>query len=354
MIKKIISAKMLLNGSGISILDAARLIRNALDAMPKGSKSGLTPIQFCSKIIEVGKRHIRTSEMSIEGGFILYLKTKQHLRQESFSDIRYLGNRLLKSNPKFAARNFSELTLSECEEWLSSEFKTPSQFNKARAMLHGLFTFALRREWCDKNLVKLIEKRKVIEKEISPLPIASVKKLLQNSQRPQFRDCSAAVALLLLAGIRPREVRRLVWRDIDFAENSITIRSQCSKTGGIRQVEICPVLKKFLTNSRNQNTQFPDSIRRDNQKICPANFDRKWKIIRDYSGFAGVWVQDVLRHTFASYHAKRFRDMPRLQLNMGHRDLSLLRSRYVNMRGISASEANAFFHCLSRVSITSR
>ena len=54
--------------------------------------------------------------------------------------------------------------------------------------------------------------------------------------------------------------------------------------------------------------------------------------------------QDVLRHTYASYFAKRFKDLPRLQLNMGHHDLSLLRSRYINMRGISNLEATSFFN----------
>lgn len=211
-------------------------------------------------------------------------------------------------------------------------------------MLHGLFEFALRRQWCDKNVVKLIEKRKVVEKEIKPLSLTEAKKLLKTSQQPKYRDCSASVGLLLLAGIRPREVRRLEWRDIDLSENVITIRSQCSKTGGVRQVEICPALKNWLIRSMNQNAPYFSDGVHEEQKICPDNFNRKWKTIRDSSGFKGVWVQDVLRHTYASYHAKYFRDLSRLQLNMGHRDQSLLRSRYVNMSGITSADARAFFN----------
>ena len=60
-------------------------------------------------------------------------------------------------------------------------------------------------------------------------------------------------------------------------------------------------------------------------------------------GVSGVWVQDVLRHTYASYHAKLFRDLPRLQVNMGHRDISLLSSRYVNMSEIAKADAEKFF-----------
>ena len=47
--------------------------------------------------------------------------------------------------------------------------------------------------------------------------------------------------------------------------------------------------------------------------------------------------------TKRSFHAKKYADLPRLQLNMGHRDQTLLRSRYVNMRGLSKSAANSFF-----------
>ncbi|MBO7521975.1 MAG: hypothetical protein J6T16_07020, partial [Opitutales bacterium] len=75
----------------------------------------------------------------------------------------------------------------------------------------------------------------------------------------------------------------------------------------------------------------------------PPNFDIKWKAVRDASGFKGVWVQDVLRHTYASYHAKKFRDLPRLQADMWHFDLSLLRSRYLNTACISRAGADAFF-----------
>lgn len=324
-------AKKLLLGTGISTLDAARLIRNVLDE--KNENCTLTALQFCGKIIEVGKRHIRFKNMSIENGFALYLGKKSHLRIDSLNDIKYLGRRLLKSRAAFAKTNFSELTLGDCESWLSSTFTTPSQFNKARTMLHGLFEFAMRHEWCERNIIKLVEKRKVIEKEIKPLKVSQTRQLLETVKHSKNKDCTAAVGLLVLAGIRPKEVRRIKWNDIDLEENIITVRSECSKTGGVRHVEICPALKLLLKKP----SSTPDS------QICPQNWTKRWKNIRDDSGFKGMWVQDVLRHTYASYHAKYFCDFSRLQINMGHYNQSLLRSRYVNMYGISKQDAKEFF-----------
>ena len=144
----------MLIGCRLSIVDATRLIKNILDAKP--SNSPLTDIQFVAKVIEVGLRNIRNTEKSFEDGFKIYLESKQHLRPDSIRDIRCIGNRLIRTSPELGKRNFSELSVSECEEWLNAAFHTDSQFNKARRMLHGLFEFALRREWCDKNPIKRI------------------------------------------------------------------------------------------------------------------------------------------------------------------------------------------------------
>lgn len=326
------SAKKVLGRAKVSVLDSARFVRNILDAKPSDSK--LTDAQFVLKVIDVGLRHIRTNEMSLADGFALYLKIKQHLRPDSVRDIRCIGNRLLRTSPEFGKRNFSELSVSECEEWLNAAFHTNPQFNKARTMLHGLFEFALRREWCDKNPIKRIERKKVVEKEIQPLKLAETKRLIKNAQR-ESPVYAIVAALLVYTGIRPREVRRLTWRDIDTEEKTITVRSQCSKTGGVRQVEIPPVLNRVLIAHSRELKE---------EKICPTDWQRRWRKIRDNSGFRGRWVQDVLRHTYASFHAKNYADLPRLQLNMGHRDLSLLRSRYVNMHGISRIEAKSFFN----------
>ena len=326
-----ISAKRILTGTDVSVLDAARIAKNILDAKPKNFS--LTDLQFCAKVIEAGLRHIRTNEMSISDGFALYLESKQHLRPDSVRDIRCIGNRLLRTSPELGGRNFSELSASECEEWLNAAFHTDNQFNKARTMLHGLFEFALRREWCDKNPIKRIERKKVVEKEIQPLKLAETRRLIKTAQR-ESPVYAIVAALLVYTGIRPREVRRLTWLDIDTEEKTITVRSQCSKTGGVRQVEIPPVLNRLLITNK------PES----SSHICPIDWQRRWRKIRDNSGFRGRWVQDVLRHTYASFHAKNYADLSRLQLNMGHRDQSLLRSRYINMHGISRIEAKSFFN----------
>ncbi len=324
-------ARIMLRGTGISILDAARLVRQMLDF--KGANSSLESVQFCTKVIQTGVAHLQQREMSVQDGFELYVATKGHLRPDSLRDVKYLGKRLLMSNVALAKRHFGELSLSDCEQWLESTFTTPSQFNKGRCLLHALFAFALRREWCTRNIIQLIAKKRIIEQEIKPLTMPETRALLREAKRVDGGSCAAGVGLLLWAGLRPTELRRLRWGDVDLAEAAVTVRAQCSKTGGVRQVDLCPPLLRCLKRYAKDAAEF----------ICPPDWVAKWRAIREAAGFKGRWVQDVLRHTYASYHAKRFKDLPLLQLNMGHRDQSLLRARYVNMGGISAYDAKRYF-----------
>ena len=322
------AAESLLKGSGISVLDAARLIRNALDYAGNGYKDNL---QYCREVIECGMRHIGkiSRKMTINTAFSEYLEAKKSLRKESLRDIKYIGNRILKHFDK--SRLISEISTVECSKLLEETFTTPSQQNKGRTMLHGLFNYAVKMKWCAENPISEIPPKKVVEREILPLSIEQIQRLLKCTLSERHCDCAAAVGIMLWAGIRPKEVSRLTWRDIDLEEHVIVVRRRNSKTGGVRHIDICPPLRHWL-----------GKIKKRNGQICPKNWIRKWHRLRVVAGFKH-WTQDVLRHTFATYHLKRFHNLPKLQSEMGHADLSLIRTRYVNMGNITKADAKCFF-----------
>lgn len=62
----------------------------------------------------------------------------------------------------------------------------------------------------------------------------------------------------------------------------------------------------------------------------PRNWQKRWRALRKAAGFTHR-QPDVCRHTFASCHAVYFRDLGKLQWEMGHRSVDLLRSRYLNL-----------------------
>lgn len=74
----------------------------------------------------------------------------------------------------------------------------------------------------------------------------------------------------------------------------------------------------------------------------PKNWLNRWRNLRKEAGF-GIWQADVLRHTFATYHLMKFRNIQELQLEMGHRDTNLLRFRYTNLSRVSNDASHEFW-----------
>lgn len=333
------AAIYLLKGTNVNILDIVRILRGALDLKPTNCSDD--NLSYLMKVVNLGISAVRRGIKSkpIFEAYHAYLEEKSaNLKPTSLRDIKTITNRIFRKNPTLRERFAGDISSEEWLKILNCVFPLPNQFNKARAMVHALYSFCLKMRWCEENPVSPIPKKKIFEKEIAPLSVVEVQKLLSVGKTKKHTESAAALGIMLWTGIRPNEVSRLKWEDIDFSENVITVKKENSKTGGTRHVEMRPVLREWLNPLK----------KKSEAKICPKNWLRKWKSLRDEAGFKNMWIQDILRHTYASYFAKRFRDLPRLQLNMGHRDLSLLRSRYVNMAGIKKSDAKAFFESLGR------
>ena len=135
--------------------------------------------------------------------------------------------------------------------------------------------------------------------------------------------------LMLYCGIRPTEVSRInPETDIDWDHAQVLVRPTTSKTGGGRVV---PLRKADAISVR----------------TIPRRWVQRWRALRKAAGWgreaAQPWRQDVCRHTFATYHAAHFRNFPALQLEMGHRDCGLLRTRYVYAGKRVAGEAGRYF-----------
>lgn len=162
---------------------------------------------------------------------------------------------------------------------------------KARAVLSGVFSTAVKQGWCDANPVASVPVPEVKEREIHPLRREEVEALERTAEMPEHAGMQLSLHLMLYCGIRPTEVSRInPERDIDWQRGLVLVRPAVSKTGGGRVVPL-----------RNAG----------------------------WGGQGNPWVPDVCRHTFASYHAAYYRDLPALQVEMGHRDCSLLRTLYI-------------------------
>lgn len=138
-----------------------------------------------------------------------------------------------------------------------------------------------------------------------------------------------AVALLVFAGIRPDaedgEISRLEWQAI--GDKEIYMAAEITKTGTDRHIPITPRLRREL---RGHPKTGP---------VVPPNWKRRWQAIRKESGIAHL--QDVLRHTFGSYFLARSGEDETKQA-MGHaRGSGVLFSFY--RRAVTKKEGVEFF-----------
>lgn len=318
----------LLKKSGLQLLDAARLVLELVEGCGEGKAS---PAR-CRRVVQLGSAALQQEEQSVSFAEAVAFtrQAKRHRAARTQADIAYYMRRLMRAVPWLGARMLRSLSPQDCRCALQKAYPTPSQQKKARAILSGVFSVGTRQGWCSENPVRLVDAPAVQEKEIKPLSLPEVQQLVQVAKRKQHRAALPALGLMLHAGVRPQEVVRLRWQDIDLEEREICLAPHHSKTGGARRIPISPPLLQLLRRHRSSG------------RICPPNWRHRWRHLRREAGFAD-WVPDVLRHTYASYYVKQHRDMTGLQLSMGHRDQRLLMCRYINLRGITRSSAAEFW-----------
>lgn len=269
-------------------------------------------------------------------------------RPSTIHQIRVMINQVKKRSLWFCNSPLSEISPDDCRKMIVESFNTPKQQDDARRILSGVFSLGRKRGWCPANPMSSIEKIHIEEREIKALNIDEVSALFAACREPNKKElesggkdlssCIAPLALLVFGGIRPEEVRRLVWSDIDFEEGVVSVRSRASKTGGTRHVSMCDAMRSWL-----------ESVKQDGESsVCPPAWEGKWSELRKRAGWKGrkVWQEDALRHTFASYHAKTFKDFPLLQMEMGHGSAALLRQRYTNLSGVTEDSAKAFWNLM--------
>lgn len=306
-------ADSILNNCSLSSIDAARLVLEMtenLGTLVQG-KTRTELLLILRRVIHAGVQAVEREEytVSLETAAWASVEARcDRVRPVTLRDLRHYVRRILKVEG-VAGLQLRNVTTGMCRHILQEAFSgSRHSYVKGRAILHSIFAYGMRREWCDSNPVARIEVPRVDEKQIAPLSPNEVERLLDCAKGS---DMQLSLNLLLFSGVRPTEVARLKPADFYWEEQQVIIRPRASKTGGGRVVPL------------RLNEDLPEELR-----IIPCNWKRRWRRLRLTAGFVH-WVSDACRHTFASYHAAYFRNLPALQLEMGHHNLDLLRSRYM-------------------------
>ena len=216
--------------------------------------------------------------------------------------------------------------------WLAREGATDRTKINDITALGRLFRFWVKRGW----IHALPE---MDRKSLRPRP-ADPKILTPEECRRLLRSAAPGMLPYVVLGlwgfIRPKELVRLTWDDIDFEpETRVRIGRATSKTSHFRVVQLPDGARKIL-----------EGCRRRGLPVTPeSNFDGQFEDLRRDAGLLEGWQPDILRHTGISYHYAATGDLTATCRKAGNSTDVLFR-HYLALA--TKETADYFFGVLSR------
>jgi integrase len=227
----------------------------------------------------------------------------------------------------------SEITSADCEGWIhnASSSSNPYSINARHKHLSTFFNWCQKQKLCSENPTSGIEFLPEPDTEVDVLSPNQVRALLELAD-PQLL---AYVSIGAFAGIRKEEIHRLEWSDVvlrddDDDESFIRVPGPKSKNKDRREVVMQPCLKAWLR-----------PIAKESGPV--VNIGDLWRRFRDLRLRAGIqtWPTNALRHSFASYFLKHFKNRGELMEYMGHLTPGMLNKHY--RRLVTAADAAAYW-----------
>ena len=208
--------------------------------------------------------------------------------------------------------------------------------------LSVLFTWAVNQHHMAENpcLGMTVEEPTTKKSAVRTLSIAEARKLLhlvaagfrveadereKNSWREKFgavsinvlpMDMAPVIVAGCFGGVRPEESARMTWEMVDFKRRHIDLPAEITKDGDRRIVDMSDNLIEWLLQCR-----------KESGPLLPVNFRRKrWALCRamNWKG----WPDDILRHSYGSYHLAKHRNAALTAEQMGHKNARMLYAHY--------------------------
>ena len=200
-----------------------------------------------------------------------------------------------------------------------------------RATLSGLFAWALNNGYLTRNPIQAVEGVKVRRGLPGILSVEQAHHLIQVAAEKWDGQMLPYFAVCLFSGIRPDEAKRLdSWDLFDFEHGHIQVSEQVSKVNA-RFTDIHPNLRDILQWCKQKG-------------LSPGFYSRTgFREIKAKAGLDFSWTgeyNDLLRHSYASYHWAMHKSLEHLSYTMGNSP-RVLRSNYI--RSVSPKESEKFF-----------
>ena len=232
-------------------------------------------------------------------------KKKIGLRKRSLTDLSTsLGNFC----SKVEVDVMDKIKTAHIETFLDSRKIGPKRFNVIRGNIINFFNWALSSSFVNSNPALSVKRAIEDDAPIKVLKPEQANELLSTAIKIDARTIPY-FTLGLFCGIRPAEAMALSWSDINFERRTVHVSPNKSKTRQNRYVS----LPDNAINWLKLGGELPCSF-------LPCRFKR---FIRPRLSFK--WSQDVMRHSFASYHLALHKNEASTCYEMGDNSTTLFK-----------------------------
>ncbi len=301
--------------------DAAKAVRllNGLVTLEEAAKFYInhhTPSTLKKKVMDVydefmaSKQHAGLSDMTVRG---------------------YMW-KLGRFTRDFGDRALTSVTPGEIEAWMNSNSFHGQNRADYRRHLTIFYRFAISRKYAIDNMASAVSKVNVARKIPAVLTPAEVEQLLLSASRYHQGRMLPYFAIGCFCGLRPWELRKLAWADINFETKEIYISPDVAKTGQDRFVTMPDNLMEWLKS-------IPGVMKTGTLFYSRNSFND----IREKAELFDKWQIDVMRHSAASHLYAMTQNAAQVTAQMGH-GLSVFMRHY--RKTVSQREGEAYFRIL--------
>lgn len=351
-----------LGNHSLAFTDAMRM--DALKALETLKPFGITLSQ-CANYFAKHETEVDYNE-SISALVDVFIENKKAsgLREASIQGYKKTLRSFVEA---FSDRAPQSITHLELDKFLSAWNHSPTSREHRHTSINTFFESLLNKGTIEKNPMKRIDKnailtnRKqphifnaditlmVIEQAANTAPEktvewntssnrCSVQKAKYKIPVSQPSDLYLYLAIGFFSGIRPSEILRLRWEDIDLNNKQVVISADQSKERKPRVVKIYPsllqTLKEYTKNHAVDNSEMVITISENAIKY------RRTKLMKTI----GIkWKQDVMRHTFATYHIAKFGTDKTRRL-LGHTVDKVMFDFYIGYAENAEEDAEIYFN----------
>jgi integrase len=258
--------------------------------------------------------------------------TEKRVKMSTMIDYRSAMNTYVL--PRFGNTPIGSITYVDVEEMLADMECSAKRMNNVMVPMRGVFNLAYKSGYVDKNVMRMIENRKVVKPQIHPLSITEVAAFLE-AVNPFYRPF---FEVAFFTGMRGGEMAALKWDNVDLEKRTITVaetrvygeEGRPKTSSSYRTIKMLPMVHRALL-AQATRTRFKSGYVFLNLEGHPIDVET----LRKTAWTAGLKSAKLpyrpmiqTRHTFATLMISAGENIGWVQRSMGHASLKMIMDKY--------------------------